>query len=54
MIISVVIVHQCIRSISRDDLVNYISTHYIAPRMVLAAAGGQRIFVVQVIVVEQL
>lgn len=28
------------RSISREDLVNYISTHYIAPRMVLAAAGG--------------
>ena len=29
------------RSISRDDLVDYISTHYIAPRMVLAGAGGQ-------------
>ena len=29
------------RSISRDDLVDYISTHYTAPRMVLAAAGGQ-------------
>lgn len=29
-----------IKSISRDDLVSYISTHYIAPRMVLAGAGG--------------
>ena len=28
------------RSISRKDLVDYISTHYTAPRMVLAAAGG--------------
>ncbi|XP_065909132.1 mitochondrial-processing peptidase subunit beta-like [Dysidea avara] len=29
-----------IRSISRKDLVDYISTHYTAPHMVLAAAGG--------------
>ncbi len=28
------------RSISRQDLVDYISNHYKAPRMVLAAAGG--------------
>lgn len=28
------------RSISREDLVEYISTHYKAPRMVLAGAGG--------------
>lgn len=35
------------RSISRDDLVNYISTHYIAPRMVLAAAGGQCMSLIQ-------
>lgn len=29
-----------IQSIKRDDLLNYIRTHYRAPRMVLAAAGG--------------
>lgn len=29
-----------IKSISRDDLVHYISTHYKGPRMVLAGAGG--------------
>lgn len=29
-----------IRSISRDDLVHYIQTHYKGPRMVLAGAGG--------------
>ena len=29
-----------INRISRQDLVNYISTHYSAPRIVLAAAGG--------------
>ena len=29
-----------IQAISRDNLVNYISTHYSAPRIVLAAAGG--------------
>jgi len=29
------------RSISRKDLIEYISTHYKGPRMVLAAAGGQ-------------
>lgn len=28
------------RSISREDLTDYISTHYKAPRMVLAGAGG--------------
>jgi len=28
------------RTITRDDLVEYISKHYSAPRMVLAAAGG--------------
>ena len=30
-----------IKKINRQDLVNYISTHYSAPRIVLAAAGGQ-------------
>merc|ERR1712029_962146 len=29
-----------IKSISRDDLVHYINTHYKGPRMVLAGAGG--------------
>ena len=29
-----------INKISRHDLVNYVSTHYSAPRIVLAAAGG--------------
>ena len=29
-----------IKKINRQDLVNYVSTHYSAPRMVLAAAGG--------------
>jgi Peptidase M16 inactive domain len=29
-----------IQSISRDDLLEYISTHYKGPRIVLAAAGG--------------
>lgn len=29
-----------IKSISRKDLIEYISTHYKGPRMVLAAAGG--------------
>jgi len=29
-----------IKSISRDDLTHYISTHYKGPRMVLAGAGG--------------
>lgn len=29
-----------IKSISRDDLVYYINTHYKGPRMVLAGAGG--------------
>ncbi len=29
-----------IKKISRDDLSNYIRTHYSAPRIVLAAAGG--------------
>lgn len=28
------------RSLTRKDLVEYINTHYKAPRMVLAAAGG--------------
>ena len=28
------------RSISRDDLSKYISTHYMGNRMVLAGAGG--------------
>ena len=32
---------QNIKRINRQDLVNYISTHYSAPRMVLAAAGGK-------------
>lgn len=29
-----------IQSINREDLSNYINTHYYAPRIVLAAAGG--------------
>lgn len=29
-----------IKSISRDDLIHYIQTHYKGPRMVLAGAGG--------------
>lgn len=29
-----------IQKISRENLSNYISTHYYAPRIVLAAAGG--------------
>ena len=29
-----------IKKINRDDLRSYISTHYTAPRIVLAAAGG--------------
>jgi len=29
-----------IKSITREDLVSYVRTHYTAPRMVLAAAGG--------------
>ncbi len=29
-----------IRSLSRSDLVEYVKTHYQAPRMVLAASGG--------------
>lgn len=29
-----------LRRINRQDLVNYISTHYSASRIVLAAAGG--------------
>jgi len=29
-----------IKSITRDDLVNYINTHYKGPRMVLSGAGG--------------
>ena len=29
-----------IRTISRDDLKNYVETHYTAPRMVVAAAGN--------------
>jgi len=29
-----------IQRISREDLLNYINTHYYAPRIVLAAAGG--------------
>merc|ERR1712088_268436 len=31
---------QNIKSISRDDIVQYIKTHYKGPRMVLAGAGG--------------
>lgn len=29
-----------IKSITRDDLVHYIRTHYKGPRMVMAGAGG--------------
>ena len=32
-----------IKRISRKDLVDYVSTHYSAPRIVLAAAGGKLI-----------
>lgn len=28
------------RSLTRENLVDYINSHYKAPRMVLAAAGG--------------
>lgn len=28
------------RTLTRQDLVDYINSHYKAPRMVLAAAGG--------------
>lgn len=28
------------RSLTRNDLVEYVKTHYRAPRMVLSAAGG--------------
>ena len=31
---------RCRRSISRQDLVDYIKDHYKGPRMVLAGAGG--------------
>lgn len=31
-----------IQRINRQDLVNYVSTHYSAPRIVLAAAGGMQ------------
>ena len=30
------------RTITRNDLVEYISTHYKGPRMVLSASGGKR------------
>ena len=33
-----------IESIQRTDLVEYINTHYKAPRMVLAGAGGKLCF----------
>ena len=33
---------QNIQRINRQDLVNYVSTHYSAPRIVLAAAGGRQ------------
>ena len=29
-----------LRSIKKADLINYVRTHYKAPRIVLAAAGG--------------
>ena len=32
--------HENIKKINRQDLMNYISTHYRGPRLVLAAAGG--------------
>ena len=38
------VLHHC-RKITRQDLQNYISTHYSAPRMVLAAAGGVCVWV---------
>lgn len=31
------------RNLTRQDLVNYINSHYKAPRMVLAAAGSRSI-----------
>lgn len=33
------------RTINRGDLVEYITTHYKGPRIVLAAAGGQSCFI---------
>ena len=35
-----ILITRIFRSISRRDLVEYVSNHYKAPRMVLAAAGG--------------
>jgi processing peptidase subunit beta len=35
-----------IRSIKRQDLINYIKMHYHAPRMVLAAAGGETYYAI--------
>lgn len=29
------------RTLTRQDLVEYVNSHYKAPRMVLAAAGGR-------------
>ena len=43
------------RTITRDDLVEYISKHYSAPRMVLAAAGGTScilLFLMPVVVLD--
>lgn len=34
------------RSLKRNDLVQFVKDHYKAPRMVLAAAGGNEFFVV--------
>ena len=35
-----------IKKINRQDLLNYVSTHYSAPRIVLAAAGGMQPFAI--------
>ena len=42
------------RTITRDDLVEYISKHYSAPRMVLAAAGGKQSWYVQLFTIAPL
>lgn len=39
--VSNLFIHICSRSINRNDLVEYITTHYKGPRIVLAAAGGE-------------
>lgn len=38
---SIAFLNSIYRSINRKDLVDYITTHYKGPRIVLAAAGGK-------------